>query len=166
MTSVRIRPRFRKEVNKSIESICDEVRNALADPDAKCEGIVKQESIILKVLEKDRHYWSPQLSIVLDKEGDDKTFLTGLYGPSPKVWMNFVFGYAFLGLAFFFLGIMGGSRYMVSQDSTLLWGLPVLGLGLIAMYVIAQLGQKKGAKQTYQLHFFIENILEESVDIE
>ena len=165
MTSFRIRPRIKKETLLSAEAVANSISEALEQEDTDIIGVVSKYHIALKLPEEDQHYWSPQLSISFRKQGG-KTIISGLYGPRPDVWMKFVFGYAFLGLLSFFLVIMGFSQYLVSNDSSLLWPIPLVLTVIIVMYLSAQMGQKKGAEQTYRLHFFIEKVLHEHIVID
>ena len=164
MTSFHIRPRFRKKIILSIDGLKMEVENKLTTTD-QCIGSVSRDMIVLKIDPKEQHYWSPQLSLMLEKH-DDHTLVRGLYGPKSSVWAMFAFGYGALSVLGLFHLIAGMSMWQMGKGL-----LPLLSVGVeisfaLGLYIAAQMGQKKGAEQLYRLHFFIEGILHEKIEIE
>jgi len=164
MSSYRIRPRFKHTSRYSSKEIHQIIESHLDDPSCSCTGSISPGFITLKIPQEDRHYWSPQLTLSIeDQEGG--SIIRGLYGPNPRVWSMFMFGYAALGSITFFVGIIGFSNYSLGADSRILWLLPLLiGLALV-LYIIAQLGQKTGAQQMFTLHHFYEDVLGEKVRV-
>lgn len=165
MTSFRIRPRFQLRSDKSPEEIQTRIRSRLSDRvNCNCAGTVIPNHIVLRIPVTEEHYWSPQLTLNLE-EDEEGTLIRGLYGPKPSVWTMFTFAYVALGVALTFILFLGLSRYSLGMDSSILWmGVipPLLGLGL---YVSSQMGQKMGAEQTFTIHHFLEETLDERVQI-
>lgn len=106
----------------------------------------------LHVAEHARRFWSPRLFIVLDPTHEGQTHIQGTYGPEIEVWSVFLYGYLITGLLGMFSGVLGAAQLFIH---TLPWGFWVTGaMAVLAgiLYFGAQLGQKFGAWQTFQLH--------------
>ena len=167
MTSIRIRPRFKDTYSITPADVEQLVRNRLKDRDCPCIAKIIPGFIVLHVLPKDQHFWSPQLSLSFEKdEKSDKTIIRGLYGPNPTVWAIFTFGYGAVSILAFFLGFYGFSQYSLGQEASVLWSLPVLALAAAMLYLVAQFGQKLGVEQTFTLHHFFEESVGHRIHIE
>jgi len=152
MSSFRIRPQFSQIVNLSLEATRDRLLHSLAQQAPGFEVKSFPAYICLHILEQERHFWSPRLALSLQATPEGGTRIEGTYGPDAEVWSLFLYGYIGVGMLGIFAGIVGGTQLMIGSDP---WGLRVLaGLAVIAalMYLSAQLGQKLGAWQTFQLH--------------
>jgi hypothetical protein len=160
MTSIRIRPRFKDTYSLTPRELEELVRAKVKEPDCPCTAKIIPGFINLRILEKEQHFWSPQLSLSfeLDEEGE-KTIIRGLYGPNPTVWAIFTFGYGAISILALFLGFYGFSQFSLGQDSSILWSLPILGVAAIILYLVAQFGQKLGVEQTFTLHHFFEELV-------
>ena len=160
MTSIRIRPRFKASTTLTPEEVVTLVREHMATLDCGCAATINPGYIVLRIAPKERHFWSPQLtlSFQVEEEGGS-TIIRGLYGPNPTVWAIFAFGYGAVGILSLFIGLYGLSQYTLDQKATLLWALVPLAIAAIILYLVAQFGQKLGAEQTFQLHHFFEESL-------
>lgn len=165
MSSFRIRPRFQQSISIPPRSFEAQVASYLEDPDSHCVGTAMPDFVILKIPQEERHFWSPQLSLSLEEE-DGGTCIRGLYGPNPTVWAIFFFGYSVLGVLALFVGIIGFSRMSLGLDAMILWLLPLFAGIAVALYIIAQTGQKVGAAQMFTLHHFLEKVIGEQVKIQ
>ena len=106
------------------------------------------------------------MSLSFESVEDGGTIIRGHYGPNPTIWAFFFYGYAALGVIALFAGMLGLSKYMLGQESWILWTLPVMGGIALGLYLVAQFGQKIGAEQMYQLHHFFEETIHETSHIE
>ncbi len=165
MSSFRIRPRFKIEVNTSEAELIKLLKAELVDKENSCVGLVTGNFSVIKIPAQERHFWSPQLTLSYD-ERDEKTIIRGLYGPNPTVWAVFFFGYAILGIVALFILVVGFSRYSLDMSTTILWVLPGLGVGAVVLYIVAQTGQKFGAEHMYTLHHFFEDTIHKKVHID
>lgn len=165
MTSFRVRPRFQTIVAAPLTVLEDRIREHLRQPDAPCVGRIIPGHIVLSVPERELHFWSPQLSLSLEEEENGGTMVRGLYGPAPSIWLMFAFGYGVLGFLMMIVAIIGFSGVSLGLSAPILWALPFLAGGMIALYLIAQVGQKVGAEQTFTLHHFFEDAIKEKVHI-
>lgn len=158
----RIRPRIRVENELPPTLLSEKVKNNLKDQQ-KIEGKVLPNFITIYPIEKDQHYWSPQLTITIE-ETDKGSLIRGLYGPKPSVWTMFIFFYSFIGFATMIVAMIGLSFWSLDKDASILWWVPALILLFFSLYLVAYLGQKFGQKQMIYLHHFMEECLGERIE--
>jgi hypothetical protein len=152
LSSFRVRPRFRVYVASNPEAVRTRLMAALADLPV---GLVARDFpglIGLHITEDRRHYWSPRLLLNIDPQPDGTSCIVGIYGPEPEVWSIFLYGYIFSGMIGIFSAIMGGAQILVSSTPWALWITGAMVLMAAGLYIAAQLGQKMGAWQTFQIH--------------
>jgi hypothetical protein len=167
MTSFRIRPKFEVISEKSKEHLIKEIKDKALHPNrtSECDVLILKERIKLKIKKEDQHYWSPVLTVYLYEEEDGGTLLRGRYGPHQNVWTLFTLLYLALSILFLFVSIYGFSRMSLGLSYQVLWILPVL-LGIaILLYLSSQIGQKLGAEETFTLHHFFEELLDQKIHI-
>lgn len=164
MTSFRVRPKFRHISHSSPKEIVERMNKHLEQKHDVIEGKVFQTHGLFRIVPEHQHFWSPQLNVSFE-EVPEGTIIRGMYGPHPTVWAVFLFGYALLGLAFFFISIVGMVKKTLSLESNILWFLPFILGGIVILWFVAQTGQKVGVEQTFQLHHFFEDSLDEQVHI-
>jgi hypothetical protein len=100
------------------------------------------------------------------EQEEDRVIVRGLYGPNPTVWAIFFFGYVALGLSSLFLGLWGLTRLSLEMDASILWALPVFGVIALILYFSAQVGQKLGAQQLFDIHHLYEDLMKEHIQVE
>lgn len=164
MTSFRIRPRFKAYTDKSPIEIQQRIQERLKTHPEDCTGTVITNHIVLRIPAQQQHYWSPQLSLNLEEE-DNQTVISGLYGPNPNVWALFTFGYGIIGVLSLFLLISGSSKLSLGGSANELWLLLVLGIIAVLLYLSSQVGQKLGVEETFTIHHFLEEVLEQKIHI-
>ena len=165
MNSLHIRPRFRQTVDQAPESLQEQLRTRLEHEAGSCEVRCFPQFISLRIPVKDQHFWSPQLNLSLEPTEDGKTLVEGIYGPNPNVWSLFLYGYFLLGFLAVVAAVVGVSQCLVDGSPWCFWLLiPILG-GLAGLYVVAQFGQKLGARQTGQLRRAFEGAIGLETDI-
>lgn len=166
MSSFRIRPRFKEELNQSVEQFKSLLDHALEQTE-EFTGLVSDNYCVIKIPTVDRHYWSPQLTISIEEDFEDKEKITvrGLYGPKPSVWAIFFMGYAALGVLALFAGVFGLSQMMLEKPAPILWAIPVMAIIAMVLYLIAQGGQKVGAEQMFRIHHFYEELMKHKIHI-
>ena len=152
MSSFRIRPRFVHRVAESPSIVRRQLIEALAAHAATLELRPFHDFIGLHIGERERRHWSPRLFLHLQPAPEGGTLIEGVYGPEVEVWGVFVYGYLITGLLSVFATIFGSAQLFVGHWP---WGFWVVG-GMAAvaggLYLAAQMGQKLGAWQTFQLH--------------
>ena len=168
MSSLRIRPRFKEELPLSADAFKQQLQAAI-DQNEEITGLVSDHYCVLKISAEQRHYWSPQLTLSLDKPeepSEDKLKVRGLYGPRQSVWAVFFMSYAALGILALFIGVIGLSRIMLDKPAPILWTIPVMAAIALILYLVAQAGQKVGAEQMFRIHHFYEDLFKHRVAIE
>lgn len=156
-----VRPRFTLVSTLSVDEICELFRRELEKTDTEYSGKVRHGYVSLFPKPKDKHYWSPHLSIsLLESESNpSQTEISGLYGPAPEVWTMFVFFYAILGIMIVIIAVIGFANQAIGESSAILWGIPILVITFGSMYGVSYFGQKKGHDQVEGLYLFMESVL-------
>ena len=70
MTSFRVRPRFNQIINMEPDQIKDLIRSALDTSKLPITAIYLPNQITLRIIASEKHYWSPQLNLTLEKYQD------------------------------------------------------------------------------------------------
>ena len=148
--SFRIRPRFREQIDLSSEEIKKRINIALKEEKDSWLGKIVDNHVILKIPQKDQHYWSPQLTLELEEE-NGQTLIRGLFGPKPGVWTMFVFFYSAIGFLTLMGLIFGLSQMMLKMDAYGLWSFPVGAVLLIGLFITSKIGQRLGKEQMRRL---------------
>lgn len=152
MSSFRIRPRFTQTVEFSLAETRERLLCAFAGHSPAYDIKVFPEFIGIHIADQDRRYWSPRLFLSLKSTTENTTLVEGIYGPECEIWSIFVYGYFVTGMLGTFSGILGFAQRHIDSYP---WGLWVCGTMIVLaalLYLFAQLGQKLGAWQTFQLH--------------
>jgi hypothetical protein len=156
MSSIRIRPRFKLSNDNTSEEILGKIRLSLNDGncDFYAESLLNN-FVIIKMKAEHQRFWSPQLSISIDKTASG-CVLRGLYAPRPTIWSFFIFLYTGIGVGVLFSGLYGLARISLNLQAPILWLLPVLLGFALFLYLLAQAGQKFSAQQMFDIHHFFE----------
>jgi hypothetical protein len=166
MSSFRIRPRFEHTIELPPEVIRDQILGSLARQPLGLEVKSFPGMIGLHLPAKDRRYWSPRLFLSLEATPEGATRIEGIYGPEIEVWSLFLYGYLITGMLGIFSGILGGAQLFVASYPWGLWVCGAMAGGAVLLYLLAQLGQKLGAWQTFQLHQAYQTAIGRPAEIE
>lgn len=152
LSSFRVRPRFEQRVAAPPDEAHATLLRGLA---AHAPGLVVRPFpgfIGIHVPDAERRAWSPRLFLSLEAAPGGGTRIEGIYGPEIEVWSVFLYGYLGTGLLGTFAGILGACQHLLGQTAWGLWVCAAMAAGALLLYLSAQLGQKLGAWQTFQLH--------------
>jgi hypothetical protein len=152
MSSFRVRPRFTQTVDRSLDETRARLLEAIPRHSPMLQVKAFPKFIGVHIKDAHRRFWSPRLFLNLEAVDPETTRIEGIYGPEAEVWSLFLYGYMISGLLGTFAAIFGTAQLIVAQSP---WAFYVTaGMALLAgsMYFAAQMGQKLGAWQTYQLH--------------
>jgi len=152
LSSFRVRPRFEDSLALSPDASRQFLLEAFARQNPSFEVKAFPGYICLRIPPAERNFWSPRLTLSLDAAPDHTTRIEGLYGPNANLWSLFLFGYLIIGVFGMFSGILGWAQHVIGSPPWGLWVCGVMAFLALVMYLVAQLGQKFGAVQTYQLH--------------
>lgn len=148
----RVRPRFEQVIDLSEPEARQRITTTFEqDPDT-FEVRSMDEFVVIHMADSLRKRWSPRLQVSLLAVGEQETKITGVYGPAHEVWAQYILGYIFIGSAALFSGIYGGVQVFLKDPPWAFWITGAMLIIACLMYLGAQLGQKLGAWQTFQLH--------------
>jgi hypothetical protein len=108
--------------------------------------------ICLRLPVSERHFWTPRLMLGLESAEGDTTLIRGSYGPNANVWSLYLYGYLFIGTGAIFSGIFGFCQWQLGMTAWGLWIFWTLAGCALAMYLVAQMGQKLASTQAFRLH--------------
>lgn len=165
MPTIAVRPRFKKQCACIPADVEKRIQEKLNAPESPCVGHFVEGYIVLKIPAKDRHFWSPQLSVSFENE-EGTTIIRGLYGPDPAIWAFFFYGRAVVGIIAMMIAIAGLSEWWLHDDLTYFALLPLCLIAAAALWAIARFGRKIGEPQTLILHHFFEDAVGAHVEIE
>jgi hypothetical protein len=161
-----IRPRFYLKTATEVETCLENVEDSLKK-DPTVSGFRSGELIFLKNPANVRHYWSPEMTVRIEKsESKEFTRVCCLIGPKQTVWFMFTLIYAAISIITFFASIMGFVQYSSHGSSAVLWMLPIGIVLLSSVFVVAKFGQKKGRDQMLHLVSFIYHSLNDAGGVE
>ncbi len=164
MSFYRVRPRFEWTTKERAQDIVARLeRQKQKNSIVVMSGI--DTHIILTVRDDLQRIWSPYCQLNMEYNEDATLSVHGLYGPNPNVWTVFVFGYSLLILLTFFISIIGFSQYSLGMDARILWILPFCLAMMVALFTAGFIGQKWGEEQTQLIHRFLEDSLEEKIEL-
>ena len=152
MSSFRIRPRFSHTVDLSLDAAREQILRSIEQQAAGFEVKAFPDFIGIHIGAKDRRSWSPRLFLHFQATAPGATCIEGTYSPEIEIWAVFLYGYLITGLLGTFSGILGFAQRLVGSEPWGFWILAAMAVVAVILYVGAQLGQKLGAWQTFQLH--------------
>jgi hypothetical protein len=157
-----LRPRFRQSVPVGPDEVIELLEQHLAQPNCPCRGAVagNHRVVELNVLQRDRDFWSPSLSVTVgDAEDGTGSVVHGLVGPNPNLWTLFAMTYMGLLTLLMFVGIFGLIQWSLDLYPWGLFIVPVLLAAVLMMFGVSRVGQRLAAPQTAMLRQFLEDVL-------
>jgi hypothetical protein len=151
-SSFRVRPRFEHPVALAPDQTRARILEAFRHQAPAFEVKDFPGFIGLHIGANERRYWSPRLLIVLEPTKEGTTLVQGIYGPEMEVWSVFLYGYLITGMLGTFSGMLAYAQFTVGSNPWGLWVVAASATIAVLLYLFAQLGQKLGAWQTFQLH--------------
>lgn len=147
-----IRPRFKLQCKLNQDAIFDRL-NDFVKEDPTVEGKKVLDQFYLDIPLRYRHYWSPELRILVEpsEKKPEHSLIRVTVGPQAMVWVSFVLIYAFLGLISLFGGMYGLVQLNLGNETNWIWCLPITGATLLGVWMTAKMGQRKGRDETLHL---------------
>lgn len=163
---LEVRPRFQKRSFENIETLREKMKLALEESNETIIGKIDHEYITLEVPHNERHFWSPHLSITLERE-EEGTVIRGLCGPRPEIWMGFMFVYFLAGFLVLIISIIGLSQYNLGLSAYILWFIPFIIGGVMVMWFSSRTGQRLAKPQMEYIYDFLnKNLLSNTEDVD
>jgi len=122
-------------------------------------GRIVKPNIFLQIDETVRHYWSPEMTITMEKE-DDKTRIHEVIGPNSSVFTLTMFMIFFAGTLFLFTLMFLFSQLTLNMDTSFTW--VIIGVCFLLFLIISLfmfIGRIKAKPQTELLRQFVEEVL-------
>jgi len=156
---ILLKPRFKIKFEASKEEILQQFKVSLGAEECRHKSQMVDHHIVIDVPEEEEHFWSPQLHVEIEEEGD-KTIVKGILGPRPKIWTFFMFLHFIVAVTFFVFFVIFYSRWSLDQEFTfsmiMCLVMPVIW---VILYFVGQLGKKFGYEQMVGLHNLLINAL-------
>ncbi len=164
MFSIRIRPRIREFTNLSQKVVIDKFKSIINSKKYPFQAKIIEHHLVVKNDNDKQAFWSPEmtLEVVENPMKDDEfashqepTLVRGYISPKPAIWTFFVFAYIGLGLAGLSFVVYGTSQMMLDQPTNLIWYALGCAVGVLAVFIASQIGQRLGEDQTELLLKFV-----------
>lgn len=152
LSSFRVRPRFEEHFAAPPADVHAALLCGLAAHAPALEIHPGEGFIGIHFPDAERRRWSPRLMLGLEPAPGGGTRVAGIYGPEIEIWSIFLYGYIGSGMLGTFSGIFGFVQWRLGQTAWGLWVCGTMAVAALLLYLFAQLGQKLGAHQTFQLH--------------
>ncbi len=165
MSEFTLRPRIREHVPAKPEMVLARLQEALAQPGGLATGEVVTHHVMIRVPMNQRHYWSPQLDLEIDADEQGGSLIRGLVGPTAGVWTKYIFLYAAAGFATLIGLVIASSQWTLHKSPSGLWIAGIGAAGLLATYLLGQVGKRIAHQQTWQLCHFLDDTLQQSIAI-
>ncbi len=159
--NIVLRPRFQLSNKNPKELILSEFE--------KCKDVpflVKRldDHVFIKFPKKKNNFWSPQLHLEITKEENNFSRIYGLFGPNPTLWTFFMFIHFAIASIFITLGIWAYSSAALNKTYGLQIGLMCFMVSLwFSLYLFGRYGKRKGKPQMFELHNFMNSILNKTL---
>ena len=164
MSSFRLRPQFSIHLPGAVDAVRQQLAEDLKRHGEKFDVKSFPGYLSLRVPEAEQQYWSPQLQISLDAD-EVQTSLAGIYGPNTNMWASFLYGYLIVGSVGLFSGLLGACQLCIGDSPWGLWIFGAMVAAALGLYFSAQMGQKLGARQTFELHQVVEAAVGRTIEI-
>jgi len=161
----QMRPRFRLPVPMGPDQVIERLEQRLKQPNCPCQGAVagNHQVVELNVLDRDRNFWSPSLSVTVAGTTDGSgSVVHGLVGPNPNLWTLFAMAYMGLLTLLMFVLIFGVVQWGLDLYPWGLFGVPLLIALMGLMHAVSRIGQRLAAPQTAMLRHFLEGTVDAS----
>ena len=158
MEKIRIRPRYNFTVPLNKQRVIQKLRDAIENPEARIKGKFVKPLVVVSILDEDRHFWSPELSLDLEeKEGG--TEIRCILGPRSSLWTLFATFYGFAVLIGVAGLVLGFSQLTLGMKAYGFWLVPISIVLIAGAYAVALTGQKLSYEQMLVLRSFIKETL-------
>lgn len=159
--TIALRPRFSKDVPKSIEEILENATKIKAEVKADYRVKISDHHIFFFVTLAKRKYFSPHLHIELTENEDKTTNIRGLFGPDQTVWTFFMFLHFIIAGVFLIFSMIAYSHYRLEQSTKLDFIIMTLMVVFwFALYFQARINRKKCQPQMQELNKLMNKVVE------
>lgn len=154
-----LRPRFKFEVNSNNQNILTHFEKS---KHSQNEFIISRvdDHVFIRFPKNNQQFWSPQLHLEINNEGDSKSMVHGLFGPNPTVWTMFMFMHFIVAGLFFGFGVWAYTNITLNNSYGLQLTLTLFMVVLwFVLYFAGRFGRAKGKPEMQKLHAFMQETL-------
>lgn len=158
--SIVLRPKFQKEVPKSIATILNNADRIKAEVKEDYRVKVSDHHIFFFITLAKRKYYSPHLHIELTENEDGSTNVRGLFGPDQTVWTFFMFLHFIIAGVFLVFMMMAYVHWTLKETMTM--DFAIMGAMVVfwfALYAQARINRKKCQPQMHKLEELMNRVL-------
>ena len=160
-TTIRLRLRFYKDVEKNIENVHEIFEQSAKNYEGDFLIKVYENHIWFYVEESKKRIWSPHLHLELVPKSEKTTHIRGLFGPDQTLWTFFMFLHFIIAGTFVLFGMFAFSNYSLKQSfSTDISVMLVMVFVWFVLYYIAKELRKKGNDQMNEMENLFLKIIE------
>ena len=152
MSSFFVRPRFSQTLQLGPDSIRERILQQVAESGVGFEVKAFPDFICIRMPPEERRFWSPRLNLSLEPAADGRTVVHGIYGPNASFWSFYLYAGLIAGSLALFSCILGCCQCKLGITPWGLWVFAAAATAGLALYLMAQVGQKLAAQQTFRLH--------------
>lgn len=159
MTGVlEIRPTSIREHRASPESLSRAIHDRFSRED---DVLVKSVAshIVLTHARHLRRLWSPWLHVELEPTTEGSRVIAR-FSPHPNLWTAIALGYFALGGMLFFAGFFAVAQALLGQTAWAAWIAGACAVGLVALFVVAKVGQGLAQAQMADLATRLAEVLD------
>jgi hypothetical protein len=162
MDRPHLRPRVSVRVPHPPDALCQLLDGRLAETPS-LEGRVRQRAVLVWMAKPLRCWWSPCLDLNLEPDGSG-TRLTGRYTAHPRLMTASVFA----GIGLTFLACLSATwslvQWTMREPPRCLGGTLAALLGLLAVYGVHRLAQRRAVGQMHALAVLLDGLGAVEVD--
>lgn len=150
MYFTKMRPTFELELPYSTEEVMRRIATELKRPGRACKCLLFSQYAELHIPESQVRYWSPHLSLSFEPSGA-ATRVHGRFAPRNEVWTFVWICYLLLAFSGFFAAVFEFANRALGQSTW--FGVGAFGamMGICAIYMTSQIGQRLSADQMQML---------------
>ena len=155
----RVKLRKQYYLSKEPDLLFDKVKASLDQNPSFIIGRIMNPNVFLQIDHPEKHYWSPEMTITIEKE-NDKTSVREVLGPNSSVFTLTMFLIFFAGTLFLFTLMFLFSQITLNMDTSFTWiiiGICFLLFSVISLFMF--IGRIKAKPQMELLREFVEGIL-------
>lgn len=167
-----VRPTFDLEVALTPTQVADALSELLDHPINKIVGRRAGHHFMLTVPDRERHFWSPWLTVEARTLEDEDTLATtgsspntprtrvhGRFSPAPNLWTAIMFTHLALLTVAFFAVMFGLSQLTLKQPPHALWVTAGCVLASLLLWWVSLLGQRIAHDQMHTLRDAVDDAL-------
>ncbi|WP_191858032.1 GTP-binding protein [Hanstruepera ponticola] len=156
-----LRPRFKKLLNKKNTFYLEQFQMAKTNQKKFIVSII-DDHVFLKLPKDKQQFWSPQLHLEINEDGEKTAILHGVFGPNPTVWTMFMFFHFIVAGLFIAFAIWAYSNWALDNSYVVQLGVMFLLVILwFVLYFAGRIGKDSSKEEMHDLYDFMIEVINE-----